>query len=109
MRLSKIIQHQPTSIHIRGQLNSAISLARTTPDFTTQAFEHPEAYEAGLNEPYYPIPREETQAIFKKYEQSALSLKNVVFAGRLADYSYYNMDQVVGRALSCFEKQIAVC
>jgi UDP-galactopyranose mutase len=31
---------------------------------------------------------------------------DVIFAGRLADYSYYNMDQAVARALSCFEKQI---
>jgi UDP-galactopyranose mutase len=30
----------------------------------------------------------------------------VTFAGRLADYAYYNMDQAVGRALACFEKEI---
>jgi UDP-galactopyranose mutase len=31
----------------------------------------------------------------------------VLFAGRLADYKYYNMDQAVARALAVFEKQIA--
>lgn len=76
--------------------------------FTTQAFEYAESYEAGKNEPYYPIPREENQAIFRRYAAEAAKLTTVYFAGRLADYSYYNMDQAVGRALSCFEKEIAV-
>jgi UDP-galactopyranose mutase len=76
-------------------------------EFTTRALEYPEAYAAGVNEPYYPIPREENRVVFRKYEASAARLKSVVFAGRLADYNYYNMDQAVGRALSCFEKQIA--
>jgi UDP-galactopyranose mutase len=31
----------------------------------------------------------------------------VTFAGRLADYQYYNMDQAVARALACFEKEVA--
>jgi UDP-galactopyranose mutase len=31
----------------------------------------------------------------------------VLFAGRLADYKYYNMDQAVARALGVFEKQVA--
>jgi hypothetical protein len=31
----------------------------------------------------------------------------VFFAGRLADYKYYNMDQAVGRAMSLFEREIA--
>ena len=75
--------------------------------WTTQAFEYPEAYAPGINEPFYPIPREENRAIFRKYEQEALRLKHVVFAGRLADYNYYNMDQAVARALSCFEKHMA--
>lgn len=74
--------------------------------FTTLAVEYPEAYEPGVNEPYYPIPREENRAIFRKYEASAAKLEAVIFAGRLADYNYYNMDQAVGRALSCFEKQV---
>ena len=33
---------------------------------------------------------------------------NAIFCGRLGDYKYYNMDQAIGRALSVFEKQIAV-
>jgi UDP-galactopyranose mutase len=74
--------------------------------FTTQVFEYPEDYQPGVNEPYYPVPREENRETFRKYAALAAKQSAVVFAGRLADYSYYNMDQAVGRALSCFEKQI---
>ncbi len=74
--------------------------------FTTQAFEYSEAYEPGKNEPYYPIPREENQRIYQKYAAEAAKLGTVHFAGRLGDYTYYNMDQAVGRALACFEKEI---
>jgi UDP-galactopyranose mutase len=75
-------------------------------DATTRVFEYPEAYSPGVNEPYYPIPREENRRLYRKYEDDARSLRSVVFAGRLADYQYYNMDQAVGRALACFEKQL---
>ena len=33
--------------------------------------------------------------------------KRILFAGRLADYKYYNMDQAVARALVVFERQVA--
>ena len=73
---------------------------------TTVAFEYSEADVPGGNAPYYPIPREENRAIFRRYEAEAAKLKAVIFAGRLADYSYYNMDQAVARALSVFEKHL---
>jgi len=75
---------------------------------TTIACEYPDAYERGLNEPYYPIPREENRARYALYLDEAKQLRGkVVFAGRLADYKYYNMDQAVGRALKLFD-EIAV-
>ena len=75
-------------------------------EYTTRSSEYPEAYVPGMNEPYYPIPREENREIFRKYAADAAKLASVVFAGRLADYSYYNMDQAVARALTCFEREI---
>lgn len=50
-------------------------------------------------EPYYPIPTEENRKIFRKYNQEAKKLNSVVFCGRLAEYQYYNMDQVVANTL----------
>ena len=67
---------------------------------TSITFEYPSAE----GDPYYPIPRPENQALFKKYEALALATPNVTFVGRLATYRYYNMDQVVGQALATFRR-----
>lgn len=75
---------------------------------TTRAREYPTEHVRGENEPYYPIPRAENAAIYARYRAEADKLKSVIFAGRLADYRYYNMDQAVGAALAVFEKQITV-
>ena len=75
-------------------------------EFTTQAFEYPISYSRGENEPYYPVPQANNQELYRKYSKEALKLKTVFFAGRLADYTYYNMDQAVARALACFSKEI---
>lgn len=86
-------------VHMTGQ---------TDAPGTTCVAEYPLAHVAGQTEPYYPIPREENRALFDRY--AALARKEaprVLFAGRLADYQYYNMDQAVGRALALFDKEIA--
>jgi len=57
-------------------------------------------------DPYYPIPRAENQALFKKYEALALQTPEVTFVGRLATYRYYNMDQVTGQALATYRKLV---
>jgi len=61
-------------------------------------------YPAAEGDPYYPIPREENQALFKRYEALALAQSDVTFVGRLATYRYYNMDQVVGQALATYRR-----
>ena len=67
---------------------------------TTVTYEYPSAE----GDPYYPIPRPENQALYKKYEALALATPEVTFVGRLATYRYYNMDQVVGQALATFRR-----
>jgi len=57
-------------------------------------------------ERYYPIPRAINHDLFNKYKAEADQLDNVLFCGRLADYKYYNMDQVVARALMIAEKEL---
>lgn len=56
-------------------------------------------YSKATGDPYYPIPRPENEALFKRYQELANNEANVRFVGRLAQYRYYNMDQVVGAAL----------
>lgn len=70
---------------------------------TTVVREYPEKFTKGT-EPYYPIPTPEYAALYKKYAERAEAEKNVHFVGRLATYRYYNMDQVIGMALTEFEK-----
>ena len=67
---------------------------------TTITYEYPRAE----GDPYYPVPRPENQALFKKYEALALATPDVTFVGRLATYRYYNMDQVAGQALATYRK-----
>jgi UDP-galactopyranose mutase len=55
-------------------------------------------------DPYYPVPRPENSLIFKKYQALASQVPNTHFVGRLATYRYYNMDQVVGSALTLYGK-----
>lgn len=59
---------------------------------------------AAEGDPYYPIPRAENEALFKRYEALAIAQADVTFVGRLATYRYYNMDQVVGQALATFRR-----
>ena len=56
-------------------------------------------YPTDAGDPYYPIPRPANEALFKRYEELAEQEPNVSFVGRLAQYRYYNMDQVVAAAL----------
>jgi UDP-galactopyranose mutase len=72
---------------------------------TTISREYSLAAEEGM-EKYYPIPRDVNHQIFKKYKDESEKLKNVIFCGRLADYKYYNMDQIVARALTIFKQKI---
>ena len=76
--------------HLTGQIHPKTSVT----------YEYPT--EEG--EPYYPVPRPENEALYKRYQVLAAGCDNVWFAGRLATYRYYNMDQVVGQALATFDR-----
>lgn len=71
--------------HLTGQTHGSTSIV----------YEYPQAE----GEPYYPIPRPENEALFKHYDALALARTDVTFVGRLAQYRYYNMDQIVAAAL----------
>jgi UDP-galactopyranose mutase len=76
--------------HLTGQSHAKTSIT----------YEYPSAE----GDPYYPVPRPENQALFKKYEALAQKTPDVTFAGRLATYRYYNMDQVTGQALATWRR-----
>ena len=70
---------------------------------TSVTYEYPRAE----GDPYYPIPRADNQALYKRYEALANARPDVLFVGRLATYRYYNMDQVVGQALATYRRHKA--
>jgi UDP-galactopyranose mutase len=76
--------------HITGQHCAGTSIVR----------EYPKAE----GDPYYPVPRPSSQVIFKKYQELAVAEKGVTFVGRLAQYRYYNMDQVVAAAMKATQR-----
>lgn len=61
-------------------------------------------YPKSEGEPYYPIPRPENENLYRRYRQLAQEEGGVTFVGRLAQYRYYNMDQVVAAALKAAER-----
>ncbi|MDP4299684.1 UDP-galactopyranose mutase [Leptothrix discophora] len=81
--------------HLTGQDHAGTSLVR---EFPTDE-----------GDPYYPIPAAENEALYKQYQAmaEAEATRGVLFVGRLAQYRYYNMDQVVAAALHACEELLA--
>ena len=72
---------------------------------TSYALEYPLPYREGEKlEPYYPVLTAESQKQYAKYKALADQIPNLICCGRLADFKYYNMDQVLERALAVAEK-----
>jgi len=51
------------------------------------------------DEPYYPVNDEKNSALYLEYKKLADSEEKVIFGGRLGEYKYYDMDQVIAAAL----------
>lgn len=69
---------------------------------TVISYEYPKAE----GDPYYPIPTDENQALYLRYKELAekeTAVHNVYFCGRLAEYKYFNTDEVIENALRTFE------
>jgi UDP-galactopyranose mutase len=67
---------------------------------TSIVYEYPRAD----GDPYYPVPAPGNAALYKRYEALAAATPTTHFAGRLATYRYYNMDQVVAQALALYRR-----
>lgn len=72
--------------------------------FTILTEEYPADYIEGKNEPLYPVNDELNNQLYLKYKKLALQQEKVVFGGRLATYKYYDMHQVIAKALSDFSR-----
>ncbi|MGO4928802.1 UDP-galactopyranose mutase [Fundicoccus sp. Sow4_F4] len=65
--------------------------------------EYPVAYERGM-EAYYPVNNRENNQLYSNYLKLSKELPHVLFAGRLAQYRYYDMHQIIALALQFSEK-----
>lgn len=76
---------------------------------TTIVKEYPQQYNKnvpGQDIPYYPIQLEENKSLYKKYKVLSKEFKNLILVGRLAEYTYYDMDAVIAKALKVFKEKI---
>ena len=76
---------------------------KTESDVSWVSWEYPEPYNR-TKEPYYPVNDTINSEIYNKYKKKAGKLKNVLFGGRLAEYKYYDMHQVIESALTFTSK-----
>ena len=54
-------------------------------------------------EPYYPINDEKNNNLYQQYKKLSYEEENIKFGGRLGDYKYYDMDQIIDAALNCLQ------
>ena len=65
--------------------------------------EHSKEYQEG-DEPYYPINDQRNNELYAQYKALADSTPNVIFGGRLAQYKYFDMHNIIAEALECVEQ-----
>lgn len=72
-------------------------------DKTVITFEYPQECTQD-KEPYYPINDEINNSIYNKYKTLADNEEHIIFGGRLAEYKYYDMHQIVEQSLKTSNK-----
>jgi UDP-galactopyranose mutase len=84
--------------HVTGQRHAETVVSYETP--------------TSAGEPFYPVPRAESAALYRRYKELAdaeTARRRVYFCGRLAQYRYFNTDEAIQEALSCFEQIRRTC
>lgn len=67
--------------------------------------EYPTEWKEGM-EPFYPVNDEKNSQLYAKYKELSKKEKNVLFGGRLGEYKYYDMDDVISKAMKDAEEEI---
>lgn len=92
---TRIIEHK----HFEPE-NSAYSKS-----ITVISREYSTEWKDGM-ESFYPVNDEKNNMLYQKYKRLADNQKNVIFGGRLAEYKYYDMDDVIEKAINDIKKMI---
>ena len=72
----------------------------TNSEVTWITFEYPTDYKANTAEPMYPVNDTANNKIYRRYKELVDKEKSTIFGGRLAEYKYYDMHQVIESALN---------
>lgn len=78
-----------------------------TQDKTVITREYPADWKPG-DEPYYPINNAKNEALYRQYEELAAQEGDVIFAGRLGGYKYYDMDKAIAAAFELVRNELGV-
>jgi len=70
--------------------------------FTVISREYSSEWKEG-SEPFYTVNDDRNNQLAARYKELAAQEKNVIFGGRLAEYKYYDIDQVMSRAFELWE------
>lgn len=93
---TRIVEHKWFDVHNIDAINAP---------YTVITREYPQDY-TSKNEPYYPINDERNNALYREYVSLGREeYPNVVFAGRLGGYKYFNMDKTVAEAMTLARKE----
>ena len=76
----------------------------TTSPKTVVTYEYPADYEKGM-EKYYTVNDDKNNELADKYRELASKEENIIFGGRLAEYKYYDMDDVIKSAFETYKKE----
>ena len=94
---TRIIEHK------HFECLSSEDVYKTNKTIITKEF--PEEFKIDM-EPYYPINDKKNNDLYLKYKKKADNEKHYIFGGRLAEYKYYNMDDVIKSALITWKNNL---
>ena len=113
-----IVGHHPMpdrALATLGESKDSLSLVGQKPDLKCQgqnpdktviSREYPTEWTPGM-EPYYPVNDERNSALLAQYQELAKTRPDVIFGGRLGNYRYYDMDQVIRAALDAVKDSLS--
>ncbi len=89
---TRIIEHKHFEVENPAYQNNKTVISK---EYSTE-------WKEGM-EPFYPVNNEKNAEVFAKYKELADKETSVIFGGRLAEYKYYDMDDVIAKVFDDFE------
>lgn len=95
---TRIIEHKHFELLCQGAKAGSVPKTVVTREYP--------AAKGESDEPYYPMNDEKNNALYARYKELADAQPNVIFGGRLGQYKYYDMHNVVAAALDAARAEL---